>query len=710
MTLADIGVGAGSSDPVALTWLWFALRSGSGRGLFRQLLRMVVHSEVEPADSRIMLNPPTRGAELHEINSGWVSRPIAASAVRVVLFVVPIVLAWGAVRLIKPFFLLPVGSVGVALWIAQAVLVAWCVTFVAAKAASRLAPLTALMSISLVFPDQAPSRFGVALRAGTLKKLTAADLVLSDDEQVAARQAVELVTRLTRHEPLTRGHTDRVRAYAELIGVEMGLHGDELNKLRWGVMLHDIGKLAVPPEILCKDGRPTDEEWAILRTHPAAGVQILRSLHDWLGPSIGATGEHHERFDGKGYPNGLSGTEISLAGRIASVADAYDVITSKRSYKEPMTAEAARRELVACAGSQFDPNVVRAMLQVGLHKKRVAGTFSWLFELPYLSSAASNIAAAPVVAATAAVVSIATMVGGIGLDTPDSLALDTPAQTGHVADTTSHGATATESSSSAMPAPGQPVTSMRSTSTSISTTAQPATSNYETTSASQATSLTITTTSDATHTTTTAPLTAVTSNSRSTTTAVTSSTTTSTTAPPVPFVLYLTNPGAGATTSDSELPLTPGPPDVGPLPNYDTDRDSDPGLLMAKGDAGLSTNDPTKYQEWTWNATTTTTLNGSANLTIYVGAKDLTGGETIGMSAAIYLCTPTCTQLGTGNWTATSQPDVYSLATVDIGAINQTLNPGDTLKLRVVAPDALSTTDIWLAYDAASYRSQLQTS
>ncbi len=116
-------------------------------------------------------------------------------------------------------------------------------------------------------------------------------------------------------------------------------------------MLHDLGKLNVPSEILNKPGSPDETEWAILQTHPTAAAELLEPLRPWLGDWINAAAEHHERWDGAGYPLGLAGTEISLAGRITAVADAFDVITSRRSYKESMSAETARQELIRCAGS-----------------------------------------------------------------------------------------------------------------------------------------------------------------------------------------------------------------------------------------------------------------------------------------------------------------------------------------------------------------------
>ena len=238
----------------------------------------------------------------------------------------------------------------------------------------------------------------------------AAEQALPDGSlQEAAEHAVALVAELGRHERLTRGHTERVRARAELIGAEMGLSEEDLQLLRWGVLLHDVGKLEVPAEILNKEGKLTSEEWEILKAHPENGARMVAPLAEWLGEWSKVAVEHHEKWDGSGYPLGLSGTDISLAGRITAVADAYDVITTKRSYKEAMSAEAARKELVRSSGSHFDPVVVRAALRVGLRESKRVGLVGWLFELP---SALRFVTAAPLATAVStAAVSTAVIVG-----------------------------------------------------------------------------------------------------------------------------------------------------------------------------------------------------------------------------------------------------------------------------------------------------------
>ena len=250
----------------------------------------------------------------------------------------------------------------------------------------RLLPLAALLSLTLVFPDEAPSRFKIALRAGGKseieRRLEEYKRTGADEPAVAAERLLELVGDLSRHDRLTRGHSERVRAYSQMIGEELGMTTAEIDALRWAALLHDIGKLHVPYEILNKPGALTVEEFDIVKRHPAIGAELTMPLAGWLGPAILAVGQHHERWDGDGYPNRLRGTGIAMSARIVAVADTFDVMTSVRSYKKATTAAEARAELARCAGSQFDETVVRAFLSISLGKLRLAmGPASWLTQL-----------------------------------------------------------------------------------------------------------------------------------------------------------------------------------------------------------------------------------------------------------------------------------------------------------------------------------------
>jgi hypothetical protein len=251
----------------------------------------------------------------------------------------------------------------------------------------RLLPLSGLLGLSLVFPDEAPSRFRLALATGTVESLqdrlrSGGDL----DAQEAAEILLQLVAALDRHDRITRGHAERVRGYAASLGRQIGLSRDDLDRLNWSALLHDIGKLEVDGEILNKPGRPTDEEWAKLRRHPLGGEQLVAPLRGWLGGWIDAVGYHHENWDGTGYPRGTAGEAIPLAGRIVAIADVYDVITSARSYKEAATPADARAELVRCSGAQFEPRLVRAFVNISLGRMRfLVGPLAWLSNAPLLT-------------------------------------------------------------------------------------------------------------------------------------------------------------------------------------------------------------------------------------------------------------------------------------------------------------------------------------
>ena len=326
---------------------------------------------------------PQMVADIEE-QLGWRPRPVAALLVRALQVILPFLAGWLAIRWLQGFFFSVDGRwTGLLVWLLQAIFVSVVVSAAVAQLVRRLTPLVSLLNMSLVFPDSTPSRFAMALRTGTVKRLLAQPtLQLSTSRQEAAEQAVQLVSYLAKHDPQTRGHTERVRAYADVIGQQMGLSAADLNGLRWGALLHDVGKLKVPANILNKPGKPTDQEWEILRRHPGAAVPILKPLEPWLGEWLLAAPQHHERWDGAGYPAGLRENEISLAGRIVAVADAYDVITSRRSYKEPMSAETAREELVGSAGSHFDPAVVRALLEAGVKSSGITRRLGWILELP----------------------------------------------------------------------------------------------------------------------------------------------------------------------------------------------------------------------------------------------------------------------------------------------------------------------------------------
>jgi diguanylate cyclase (GGDEF)-like protein/PAS domain S-box-containing protein/putative nucleotidyltransferase with HDIG domain len=157
-------------------------------------------------------------------------------------------------------------------------------------------------------------------------------------------------------------HSKRVGWLCAQVAQEMGFSGDGIKMLELAGLVHDIGKIGVEEKILNKPGALDDSEWDVMKNHPEAGWRILSSVHEFseIADFILA---HHEKWDGTGYPNGLKGEAIPLEARIIAVVDAFDAMTSQRSYRAPMEAEKAVAEIKRCAGSQFDPRVVEAFLQ-----------------------------------------------------------------------------------------------------------------------------------------------------------------------------------------------------------------------------------------------------------------------------------------------------------------------------------------------------------
>ena len=161
----------------------------------------------------------------------------------------------------------------------------------------------------------------------------------------------------------TNGHSRRVAGYASEIARRMGLSKQEQENIYYTGMLHDIGKIGVPDEIINKPGRLTDEEYAIIKTHPVIGSEILRNITEVPGLYAGTRG-HHERYDGRGYPDGLKGEGIPQIARIIAVADSYDAMTSRRSYRDLLPRDVVRREIQEGRGTQFDPAIANIMLDM----------------------------------------------------------------------------------------------------------------------------------------------------------------------------------------------------------------------------------------------------------------------------------------------------------------------------------------------------------
>jgi HD-GYP domain-containing protein (c-di-GMP phosphodiesterase class II) len=163
----------------------------------------------------------------------------------------------------------------------------------------------------------------------------------------------------------TRGHTERVAYFADLIGRAMGFNGTRLERLRWAALIHDVGKLAVPRDIIRKKARLSTEEWSQMQAHTHLVEDLLAEV-DFLQPMVAIASNHHTHFDGNGYHGShrVGEVEPPLEARILSVADSFDAMTSTRSYRVALTQEYAFAELRRHAGSQFDPEVVEAFILI----------------------------------------------------------------------------------------------------------------------------------------------------------------------------------------------------------------------------------------------------------------------------------------------------------------------------------------------------------
>jgi diguanylate cyclase (GGDEF)-like protein len=201
----------------------------------------------------------------------------------------------------------------------------------------------------------------VRLAQSDVAELTEFQRVASGSDRVARfRAAAALAQAVDTRDAYTGSHSERVAALAAKIAGQLGLAPEEVELTRLAASLHDLGKLAIPEEILRKPGELSSAEWIVLQRHPQIGHRMLVSLG--VDPIADWVLHHHERWDGSGYPAGLAGERIPLGARIIFVADAFDAMTSNRLYREPLGREAAYLEVERCQGTQFDPEVVQAFL------------------------------------------------------------------------------------------------------------------------------------------------------------------------------------------------------------------------------------------------------------------------------------------------------------------------------------------------------------
>jgi hypothetical protein len=312
----------------------------------------------------------------------WQPRVLLAWAVRLAAYGVPVVTgsatAWLGSRELSTTGHRTLATITV---LGSAVVVSLLVS----RLTMRLMPLAVLLRMTMIFPDRAPSRVKVARISTSAHDIGRRLHSRSADESEAALTMLSLVSALGRHDRRTRGHSERVRLFCDLLSDQLKLSDADAGRLRWAALIHDIGKLEIPEAILNKPGELSEEEWAVVRRHPLDGARLARPLESWLGPWFAGIAHHHERWDGTGYPMGLDGDAISSAGRAIAVVDSFETMTAARSYKSARSTLSARTELALCAGSHFDPAMVRAFLTISLPKLLWSvGPLALLVNVPYL--------------------------------------------------------------------------------------------------------------------------------------------------------------------------------------------------------------------------------------------------------------------------------------------------------------------------------------
>ncbi|MBW2569821.1 MAG: HD domain-containing protein [Deltaproteobacteria bacterium] len=183
---------------------------------------------------------------------------------------------------------------------------------------------------------------------------------LFDDLKSAYFYTIKAITNsIEARDPYTKGHSERVARFSKAIAEELHWNKNEIELIDWGGMLHDVGKIGIPDSILNKPAKLTDEEYNHIKSHPLIGAQIIKDI-SFLKPVTPYILEHHERFDGKGYPRGIAGEDISIKGRLLAVADTFDAMTSDRPYRKALKPENALKEIARNTGTQFDPEIAWA--------------------------------------------------------------------------------------------------------------------------------------------------------------------------------------------------------------------------------------------------------------------------------------------------------------------------------------------------------------
>lgn len=210
-----------------------------------------------------------------------------------------------------------------------------------------------------------PDELQEAVRNGLDKfdLVSSKSLILKDLKELFYKTIKSIASALDAKDPYTHGHSMRVTLYSIILARELNVDPNYLESIETAGLLHDIGKIAIPSSILCKPGKLTDDEFMIMKTHPVNSEKLIASikkLHE-ITPGVK---HHHERWDGKGYPDHLAGEDIPYSARIIAIADTYDAMTSTRSYRKALPHDVAIEEIQKCAGAQFDPVLAQKFVEI----------------------------------------------------------------------------------------------------------------------------------------------------------------------------------------------------------------------------------------------------------------------------------------------------------------------------------------------------------
>jgi putative nucleotidyltransferase with HDIG domain len=231
----------------------------------------------------------------------------------------------------------------------------------AGSAATLQFVYVALAVVAAILVEDAPA--ALVLLLVPLMVARAGLLGFQEQDEATDRMVRSFVKAIEVKDGYTRGHSERVAELTEKVAAEMGFGFNERRMAGYAALLHDIGKIGVPTAIITKRGSLDDDEFAAIKRHPTVGAEMLRDI-DFLVPALDVVRHHHERYDGRGYPHGLVGERIPRLARMVAVVDAFDAMTSTRSYRRALPVVVALAELDRCAGTQFDPKAVAALRRV----------------------------------------------------------------------------------------------------------------------------------------------------------------------------------------------------------------------------------------------------------------------------------------------------------------------------------------------------------